>query len=219
MQRSSLNSFLLGFALTSTVLGLASWRFLSNGKFYAVVAADNMNVLYYGIDNPIRVTSTEGLIDSTEISTDNGQISGEGSMLNFQPNHIGACTITVKKNGKVQVFPFRVKKIPDPVPVLGTWPNRNYFNREFKTQRGIAAILENFDFDAKCSITSFTLVRTSPSSDPVEVNNIGGTYTPDAQALVNLAIPGDTYYFTNIKCHCPGDTVSRLLGSFHHKVR
>ena len=86
-------------------------------------------------------------------------------------------------------------------------------NGEFKAYSSLRAELENFDFDAKCTIKGFRLVYVEKRQDAIPETNVGGKYTAKTQALVNRAKPGDRYFFENIKCNCPGDSAARDLGT------
>ena len=90
---------------------------------------------------------------------------------------------------------------------------------EFKAQPGVRPDLENFDFDTKCNILGFRLVRVAPRSDAEISANNGGKYTPDSKALIAKARPGDRFFFENIKCKCPGDPGPRDLGGMNFSVR
>jgi hypothetical protein len=37
--------------------------------------------------------------------------------------------------------------------------------------------------------------------------------------LANLAKPGDTYYFDNVKALCPGDPAGRPINSMVYKIK
>ena len=50
-------------------------------------------------------------------------------------------------------------------------------NGEFKAQGGVGAILENFDFDAKCQVQGFNCYYVKQKEqDPVDVTNRGARY-------------------------------------------
>jgi len=106
--------------------------------------------------------------------------------------------------------------------VLGAGPNKKgglMGNGEFKAQGGLAAILEGFDFDAKCKIQGYELTRVAKRQDPVSANNPGARWSSDSKRLVNAAKPGDTYYFDNVKSRCPGDSAGRKLPSIVFKIK
>jgi hypothetical protein len=114
---------------------------------------------------------------------------------------------------------FRVKRIPDPVARLSKKAGGTMGNGEFKAQGGVGAFLDNFDFDAKCSIQGYNLVYVAKRQDPVEAVNRGGRYTDKSKRLVMKAKPGDIYYFDNVKARCPGDKVGRPINSMVFKIK
>ena len=90
---------------------------------------------------------------------------------------------------------------------------------EFKAQPGVLPVLENFDFDTRCNVLGYRMVRVAPRSD-AEVNaNNGGKYNSGSVALKNKARPGDRYFFEDIKCKCPGDAGPRDLGGMNFIIR
>ncbi len=116
-------------------------------------------------------------------------------------------------------FDFRVKRIPDPVAKVGGERGGSIASNSFKAQRGLYAELENFDFDAKCSIAGFELVYVPKRADAVPSVNRGGNYNGTSKTLVERAKPGDVYYYNNIKASCPGDDVTRNLGSMAFQIQ
>jgi len=89
---------------------------------------------------------------------------------------------------------------------------------EFKAQRGLFAVLENFDFDAKCEILGYQLVRVPRRQDPQMEANKGGPYNGGPKGLVDQAKAGDTFYFENVKAKCPGDSAGRDINQLVFKI-
>jgi hypothetical protein len=89
---------------------------------------------------------------------------------------------------------------------------------EFKAQRGLFAVLENFDFDARCEILGYQIVRVPRRQDPEVEANRGGGYGAEARGLVERAKAGDTYYFENVKAKCPGDASGRDINQLVFKI-
>ena len=142
----------------------------------------------------------------------------------------GGYTVTASKPGQVDItvsggglkatkFPFRVKRIPDPVARLSKNSGGTMGNGEFKAQGGVGAFLDNFDFDAKCKIQGYILTKLAPRQDPIESNNGGARYNEKSGRLVKSAKPGDTYYFDNVKAKCPGDSAGRKINSMVFKIK
>lgn len=191
------------------------------GETSATVSADKMNVFYIGVDNPISVSVAGVSSNAVKVNCSGGGCNLKGGK--------GKYTVTVNKPGDVKVnvaggglsksVPFRVKRIPDPVAKLGKKADGSMGNGEFKAQRGVIPWLEGFDFDAKCKIQGFNLVRVAKRQDPVSSNNAGGTYNDKTTRLVRAAKPGDTYYFENVKARCPGDAAGRKINSMVFKIK
>jgi hypothetical protein len=90
---------------------------------------------------------------------------------------------------------------------------------EMKKQQGVVPVLSGFDFDAKCDITSFTMLRRPRRDDPEIIrDHKGGRFNADARGMIQKATPGDIYYFEDIRCKCPGDPASRNLGGMVYRV-
>ena len=189
----------------------------------ASVSADKMNVFYIGVDNPVSVSVAGAPSNSVKATCSGCNMNGSGGKFNVTVSKPGDITINVTAEGFPSTpFKFRGKRIPNPVPVLGAGPNKNgglMGNGEFKAQQGLAAILEGFDFDAKCQIQGYELTRVAKRQDPVSSVNPGARYGGDAKRLVNAAKPGDTYYFDKVKARCPGDSAGRKLPSIVFKIK
>jgi gliding motility-associated protein GldM len=193
------------------------------GERSVTVSADKMNVFYIGVDNPVSVSAAG--ISSNELKVSiaggGGSITKVGSA-NYmvrveQPTD--ECRINVSGGGLSDSKAFRVKRIPDPVARLGNKEDGSMGNGEFKAQGGLIAWLDNFDFDAKCDIQGFKLVRVPKRQDPIEVLNSGGRYVGDARRVVEQAKPGDTYYFFDVKARCPGDKAGRKINSLVFNIK
>ncbi|MFK8100989.1 MAG: GldM family protein [Saprospiraceae bacterium] len=191
------------------------------GERSATVSADQMNVFYIGVENPISVAVAGA--NSNDVKVSGQGVSVKGSRGKYV---VTATKPTGNKSfAKINVaapglgtkgFDFRVKRIPNPIPVLGAGPNKSggaMGNGEFKAQGGLATILENFDFNAKCAVQGYELTRVAKRQDPVSAANRGARYNDKAKRLVMAAKPGDTYYFDNVKSKCPGDPAGRKLSS------
>jgi hypothetical protein len=108
---------------------------------------------------------------------------------------------------------YRVKRIPDPVPLLGgTLQGGGVGNGPFKGHSSLLPILKDFEFDARCNMAGFTLVRVAKRQDPEVAANQGATIQGNAKTIQSKAAPGDKFVFQDIKCKCPGDAAARNLG-------
>jgi len=98
-------------------------------------------------------------------------------------------------------------------------PNGNISAAEFKAQLGLIAWLDDFEFDAKCKITSFTLYYTPKRKDAVVLKGKRGRFVNDIKQVVQQAKSGDSYAFTDVKVKCPGDPHSRPANGLYFQIR
>ena len=197
------------------------------GERSVTVSPSKMNVFYIGVPNPVEISAAgvpSSQINVSMSGTGGGTIKANGDgtyVVNVtRPTKKGEhANINVSAPGMNEVRNFRVKRIPDPVPKLSKSRGGAMTSGEFKIQPGVFPVLENFDFDARCQIKGYRVVRIPKRQDPQLEQNIGGKYKSNVAAVVNKAKPGDTYLFDNIKCTCPGDPAPRDLGSMAFRIK
>lgn len=191
------------------------------GERSVTVSASKMNVFYIGVDNPVDVAASGISSNDLKVSMSG---SGGGSI---SKTANGSYTVTVKSPTRPGEFanvvvsapgvnyssPFRVKPIPIPVAKLGDALGGQINAGAFKAQKGLIPTLEGFDFDAKCQVEGFRIVRVPRRDDPRPALNSGAGYKTEAQNLVNQATPGDRFYFENVRCKCPGWPAAREVNS------
>ncbi len=191
------------------------------GERSATISAAKMNVFYIGVDNPVEVSVAGVPSNQVKVSmggSGGGQISrnGDGTynvrVSSPTPNGQYA-KVQLSAPGFTASKDFRVKRIPDPIPMLSKSKGGKMGSGTFKAQPGIIPSLPGFDFDAKCNISGFQVVRVPRRQDPEVAINPGGRFGGDAQRIINKAVPGDRFFFENIKCKCPGDIAARELGT------
>lgn len=193
------------------------------GERSVTISATKMNVFYMGVENPVEVSAAGIPSAQVKVSMDNGNISknSDGTYTVTVSGPPGReATIRVNAPGVTYSKNYRIKRIPDPVPTLGPKERGgNIGNGTFKGLGGLVPTLEGFDFDARCNIGSFTLVRVAKRQDAEFGPNQGAKISGKASELQNKAVPGDKYIFQDIKCKCPGDAIERNLGQLVFDIR
>ncbi len=164
----------------------------------AAVMLDKMNVFYIGVDNPITIGSPTGW-DKTTVSMSGGTISGTGSKRVVRVSAIGAASITVTADGKPSKFDFRIKRIPDPIIKVGPSSGGRMQAVIFRSQQFVRADLENFDFEAKFSVTGGTIYFSNPGDRSVKQINLTSGSLGAADAYMKTLVPGSTVIFDNIR--------------------
>lgn len=190
----------------------------------AFVSATKMNVLYIGVDNPIHLDFVG--LDPNDLRV---ELFGGGGSIKAKSGVDFTATFTKPGEANIRIsggglltkdVTYRVKRIPDPVARLGaTHDSGDMGNGEFKAQGGLAAVLDNFDFDCKCAIQGFNLTKIPKRADPIESINIGGRYNGKSTGLIQSAKPGDVYLFTDVKAKCSGDPAGRKINSLVFRIK
>lgn len=184
----------------------------------ATISPDKMNVFYIGVPNPVSVSAAGVDNSKLQISMENGTgsatISGTNGKYTVTATRPGKVTIRVSgkvgdKTMALGAMEFRVKRIPDPIPQVGSLASGNQRSGTFKAQGGVVAILKDFDFEAKFSIISYKVFYIKKRQDPKQIDVTGASFGP-AQSTVNGAGPGDTFVIDYIKARGPDGVVRPL---------
>jgi gliding motility-associated protein GldM len=194
------------------------------GEKSVAISAEKMNVFYIGVTNPIAVSAAGVSSNDIKVSMTGGNLSKvDNTNYNVTCDRPGEAIVTVSAPGGLNATKkFRVKQIPDPIPVLaiggpmkkgGAIPSGIV-----QSITGVIAELSNFDFEAKCSIQSYVLVHI-PKREDARQANVPGYISDEAKRFLGQAKPGDQYSFMNIKARCPGDVAARDIGGMSIFVR
>jgi len=169
--------------------------------FYAVsfsqrisIAADEENLLYVGIDNPITVAIENLSCKSIVVKTDNGEIKGNDGSYDWNPRFIGMANITIYKkvNKDLKVIgkrSFRAKQILNPFFKIGPYStNDSAEKRVIEAQEYVRCEFGNFGIDANFQIDSFTVcIYSADSCKYGEISNIGNKVNDEIKkAFSNL---------------------------------
>ena len=168
----------------------------------AAVMLDKMNVFYIGVDNPVTIGSPTGW-DKTNVSMTGGTITGSGSKRIVRVTTVSEnASIVVSPQGKPSSFPFRIKRIPDPVFKVGSGKVR-MTSVEFKNQQFCRADLEKFDFELKFNIVSATVYFSGAGFPNVVTSAINGNNLEPLKTFMQRCGPGSVVTFDNVKVSGP----------------
>jgi len=192
------------------------------GSTGASIQLDKMNVFYIGVPNPITVSAAGYSIEDISVSIPGATLNptgkGKWDVTVTNPGKITA-SINAKTEGGVKpvgAMEIRVKTIPDPVAKIGGKTGGVLGAAIFRAQTGIPAVLENFDFDTRFTVTSFDvswLPKRGEYQGPFSVQGAYFKGNPQVnQYQTTLAKPGDKVFIENIRAVGP-DKRTRLLNS------
>lgn len=194
-----------------------------------VVSPTKMNVFYRGVPNPVEISVPGVANNKLRVSISNGhkiKRQSDGTYI-VDPGTSTAnkeAVISVKgemADGSISNLGssiFRVKRIPDPVPFwAGKMPSdRTITKNEVLSFAPLAGKMDNFDFDVKVLVKSFT-IRLSKDGTFKELNSPNNRITSDMKALLNRVKRGDTIYFEDIIVGMP-DGTERMVASLKLKI-
>ncbi|WP_374166514.1 gliding motility protein GldM [Arcticibacter sp. MXS-1] len=184
----------------------------------AVVSPDKMNVFYIGVPNPVSISAPGIPKENLRVSMSGGSIQGSNGKYVVKVSSPGEARVSVSAEiapGKVQtigVTEFRVKRIPDPVAKFAGKSGGTLSSVAIKAQSNVFAILEGFDFDAKFSVTRFSLIIAKPRADAIVLQTSGNTLSGAMRSALAGIGPGSRVIFDNIVAVGP-DGSQRALNS------
>lgn len=184
----------------------------------AVVSPTAMNVLYIGVDNPIKI-SVPGYASDKITASGAGVKKVQGEEYVARPSSPGIENISVTVNTgegtKTHKAEFRVRRIPDPYAYCGTSKGGTMRIGEFKQVNNVTAKNPDFVFDIPYSVSGFEMVY-APSRGGNVVSDVSNNrnFSAIMKDIQKKARPGDTIVFPRISVKMPDGTTRQLSLSF-----
>ncbi|MEO5998933.1 MAG: GldM family protein [Chitinophagaceae bacterium] len=172
----------------------------------ASVFLEKMNVLYIGVDNPLNISAGSAGLEKMDVrfaGQGNIRSAGGGKYIIKPEGTPGRSNINVTVNGKTTPFEMRIKKLPDPLAMVGTNKGGGISAALFKATGGLFAKLDS-DFDVQFQVVSYTVGANGGQFQKYEnAPNTGARWTGQAAAIINRATPGSSIFFDQIKVKGP----------------
>ncbi len=180
----------------------------------AAVSPINMNVLYCGLPNPLEIAVSGYKPDDIQVSISQGTITnvqGQPGKYTAVVNNPGYTDIIISSNGKTLVTKrFRSKLIPTPTALVGGKHTGAIFSKaELMAQAGIKAVAEDFEYDLKYEVLSFTLSVTIDGEVKSE-SSASSVFTAEQRKLIGQSPSGSKIYIFDIKAKGPDGRVRDL---------
>ncbi len=183
------------------------------------VSPDKMNVFYIGVDNPVTITVTGMTSDKVSASLTGGMGSIKkvsGSEYTVNVNKVGTTSVAVSgvgpdgKTKQLDTKEFRIKRVPDPIAKVGTSSGGKVPAAQFKVQRGVIPVLEDFVFDIKFVVVSFELTYAAKRQDLITKKASSGAFTGEMIEMLNRSKPGDVFYLDEVRVKGPDGQIRKL---------
>ncbi len=184
------------------------------------VAAKKMNVFYRGVDNPVSISVPGIAKNKIRPSISAGEIipdpEAPGDWIVKMPANVSAATVGAQAEYEgawmdMGSFDFRVKRVPDPIAMIGGLQQGNISKNELLAANAIIPVMVDFEFDLNFIVTSYTM-GTIINGDWVPKRASGNRLTSEMSDIIRNARRGQKFFFENIQAEGP-DGTRRTLGS------
>ena len=187
----------------------------------ATVAADLMNVLYAGFDNPISVSASGISHDKIHLSMSGGSLVSHGAgKYVARPSKVGSqvtFNVTGEVNGRIQPmgsFSFQVRKLPDPTGFLLVGGDRFKGGRLAKGSiigsPGIGAAIDDGLLNIPFRVLGFEAVFFDRMGNARPEVSSGDNFTEAQRDLIRSLRRGQRFYISRIRTVGP-DGLQRTL--------
>ena len=187
-------------------------------------SAEKVNVLYLGLDNPIRMSGGSKGAEAITASIDNGTITkaDNSGLYIANPTSAGIANVSVSVDGKTTPFKFPVKRIPNPTPMIGSFGGGSVSANDFKANVGIRADMGDFIFEGvKFKVSSYTIVCTGKgfeNTGPKFAVVNGAYFTSEVKGYIESCRAGSSVLITDISVEGP-DGTRKLPGSMAFNLK
>ncbi len=185
----------------------------------ATIAADLMNVLYAGFDNPITISipnTAQGDIQAT--MSGGSLVARGGGHFIARPSTVGQpVTISVSAKGRrVGEYKFRVRRLPDPAPYIAMGGDRfksgTLSKAALMVAPGIHAAIDDGLLDIPFTVTSFRTVFFDNMGNAVPLASNGASFSAQQKEQFRHLSRNKRFYITNVVVHGPDGTTRTLNG-------
>ena len=190
----------------------------------ATVAADLMNVLYAGFNNPISVTAAGIPASQVQLSMTGGTLTSTGpGKYTARPSQVGTdvtFSVSGTVNGKHQQmgqFTFQVRKLPDPTAYIQVGTDRFRGGRIAKGTilgaAGLGAAIDDGLLNIPFKVLSFETVFADRMGNFRPEPSSGSNFTENQRNLMRELRRGQRFYISKVQAVGPDGITRTLNGS------
>lgn len=191
------------------------------------MSATRMNVFYRGLDNPFDVSGSGIPSENLEVTMTNGSVERRGNEFVVKPNELDEqgrrTTVSVHANigGQRRLIGssnWRVKRVPDPVGQVAGQSGGTIRKERLLVEDGILAVLEDFDFDFRYTVTQFRVEVTGQGGFINAWESNSNRFTNEQKEQFRRLNPNSMIYIANIKA-VGDDGTTRDLDPISFKIQ
>lgn len=193
----------------------------------ATISATKMNVFYRGLANDLEFSVPGVPRENVRVSMTNGRIDERGGKYYAYPAEVDE----QGRRTKVSVYAklgdserlmgsmdFRVKNVPTPIAQVAGMSGGIITKERLLVEDGVLAVLPEFDFDMKFTITQFEISITGAGGYTNSWPAGNNRFTADQKAQLRNIASGTRFFIENIKAK-GDDGTTRDLASISFKIR
>ncbi len=182
-----------------------------DSTYNIAIAPEKMNVLFLGVDNPVRIAVAGIPSDEINPEVTNATITknGEGNYV-IRPRRLGDCVVSIYHNDKkIGTKYFRVKRVPNPVAQFAGKSGGAIKKDELLSEKELIVYMQDFNYDLKFKVVEFTVSATIQGFVRV-VPTKGNKITEKQYELIKSISTGQRLYFEDIKAVGPDGAIRQL---------
>lgn len=172
----------------------------------AVVSPTDMNVLYIGVDNHVKI-SVPGYASDKVTASGCGISHIKGEEYIAKPTKVGEEDIVVsvktEKGNETSSEKFRIRRIPDPYAYILNTKGGPLKIGEFKAADGIIVKNPDFVFQIPYTVTGFEMVYAPKVGNVVSDVSNNGKFSNIMKDIQKKAKAGDTIVLQNVTVRMP----------------
>lgn len=179
----------------------------------ATVAADAMNVLYVGVDNPVSALAGGVPDKDTRVEITNGTLTKTGAGTYIArvttPGVNAEIKVYSTENGKSPVLmgskTFRVKRVPDPVARINGQEVgvKRIDKNTLANAGGLLVSMKDFEFELKLQVASFNVQVSRNQELSASMPSDGNKFTSSMIENFKRCRRGDKVFITDIMAQMP----------------
>ncbi len=185
----------------------------------AVISPTKMNVFYEGVDNPVAISVPGINTEDLKVSMTNVISRKRGNEYLVKPKNgtVGKksiITVSAEIDGSVKRMgsqEFRIKRVPDPVPMVGGKNGGKIGKNLLKAQTAVFAEMKDFDFELEYKVTRFNVSVIKNGFNVDEISN-SSAFTQAQKDLIGGMNRGQKVSIEDIRAKGP-DGKTRNLGT------
>ena len=176
----------------------------------ANVTPTKMNVMYRGLENPIAISAPGFTNDQINVRVVNGTLNKKSGEYFVTPGNDGnttTVTVSTTVDGKTVVLDncvFRLKRTPDPVPIINGKTKGSFTKEEILAADGFVLTMPDFDFEGYNSTVITYDVATVVGGYLKTVKGVAGRkFDSSVKDIIQNAKRGQRISIENIRVKAP----------------